>query len=162
MEWGEARDAQEGTTDLGLHASKPGLGAGTFDFHTESVQCLFAPCPCLSPSRGFMPRGELIPRRSKRMWSITPASSGPCFSPGFMKPTNSQVPPASMPCSLSHSGLQPTAGGGDGLSQLPQSARLPPAGPLGLSRPRRRVGLSSSVQSGSVTHSRCSAAHWVE
>lgn len=103
MEWGEARDAQEGTTDLGLHASKPGLGAGTFDFHTESVQCLFAPCPCLSPSRGFMPRGELIPRRSKRMWSITPASSGPCFSPGFMKPTNSQVPPASMPCSLSHS-----------------------------------------------------------
>lgn len=25
------------------------------------------------------------------MWSITPVSSGPCSSPGFMKPTNSQV-----------------------------------------------------------------------
>lgn len=103
MEWGEARDAQEGTTDLGLHASKPGLGQG-LSISTQRVYSVFLPpCPCLSPSRGFMPRGELIPRRSKRMWSITPASSGPCFSPGFMKPTNSQVPPASMPCSLSHS-----------------------------------------------------------
>lgn len=34
-----------------------------------------------------------MPRRSKRMWSIMPVSSGPCSSPGFMKPTNSQVPP---------------------------------------------------------------------
>lgn len=32
-----------------------------------------------------------MPRRSKRMWSIMPASSGLCSSPGFMKPTNSQV-----------------------------------------------------------------------
>lgn len=45
MEWGEARDAQEGTTDLGLHASKPGLGAGKalgIGYHclrhTESVK----------------------------------------------------------------------------------------------------------------------------
>lgn len=32
-----------------------------------------------------------MPRRSKRMWSIMPVSSGPCSSPGFTKPTNSQV-----------------------------------------------------------------------
>lgn len=32
-----------------------------------------------------------MPRRSKRTWSIMPASSGLCSSPGFMKPTNSQV-----------------------------------------------------------------------
>lgn len=32
-----------------------------------------------------------MPRRSKRMWSIMPGSSGLCSSPGFMKPTNSQV-----------------------------------------------------------------------
>jgi hypothetical protein len=38
-----------------------------------------------------MPRGELTPRRSKRMWSIMPVSSGPCSSPGFTKLTNSQV-----------------------------------------------------------------------
>lgn len=53
MELGEARDAQEGTTDLGLHAPKPGLGAGTFDFHTESVQCLFAPMSLSVPLQGI-------------------------------------------------------------------------------------------------------------
>lgn len=57
------------------------------------VHCLVSLCPFF-PSRGFMPRGEPMPRRSKRMWSIMPALSGPYSSPGFMKPTNSQVPPA--------------------------------------------------------------------
>lgn len=73
-----------------------------------------------------------MPRRSKRMWSTMPASSGPCSSPGFTKPTSSQVPlspPASRP-SLDGSG--PWQREGAGLSQTPQSASLLPAGLPGL------------------------------
>lgn len=76
-----------------------------------------------------------MPRRSKRMWSIMPVSSGPCSSPGFMKPTNFQVPPrpSCLPAfllALSHPALwlQTTTEGRDGLSQTPVS----PAPPVGL------------------------------
>lgn len=104
-----------------------------------------------------------MPRRSKRMWSTMPVSSGPCSSPGFMKPTNSQVPPqpshlavflhALSPPSLCDSSPQQKVG--SGLNQTPQPARLLPAGLLGPSGSMRRAGPD-------CPQSRCSATLWVK
>lgn len=88
--WGEVRPwCMQGHSGPG-----PTSGFGDRD---RACAMSFLPCPCLCASRGFMPRGELMLRRSKKMWSTMPASSGPCSSPGFMKPTSSQVPPAFLP-----------------------------------------------------------------
>ena len=88
--WGEVRPwCMQGHSGPG-----PTSGFGDRD---RPCAMSFLPCPCLFTSREFMPRGELMLRRSKKTWSTMPASSGPCSSPGFMKPTSSQVPPALLP-----------------------------------------------------------------
>ena len=100
-----------------------------------------------------------MPRRSKRMWSIMPVSSGPCSSPGFMKPTNSQVPPqpSRLPVFLqalsppSLCGSSPQQKEGNSPNQTPQPARLLPAALLGPSRSIHRVGPASPQSKCSAT-----------